>query len=418
MLEERTRRYPAGGAGAWCRVIARARGVGAPGRRLVGRRPAGLVGAAQAAEGATPSIDWESCGAAGRVRHRSPCPSTTATRRDRRSTSRWRACTRATPPAASGRSCSTPVVPAPPGSRTCRSVVDSLPRELRDRFDLVSFDPRGVGDSGAVKCGADIDPLFDQSFSPVDAAERSALVAAFRTVVDACARDSGGAAPARLDRRHGTRPRSAARRDRRSQAHVRGRVVRHVPGNDLRHAVSRAGPGDRPRRRDRSGGRTAPRWRSDKRAGSSARSTTSSPTAPSSAAARSTTAASRARPTTRCVPRAARTAARRRCATRAARSTTPGSTPRSIEALYDGPRRLEGLRRGVGVAPKTATRRRCWRWPTASSGAPRAGWSTTRSMRSGPSRCLDGPLVGDVDAAERLQALATQAAPRGSAPSS
>ena len=45
--------------------------------------------------------------------------------------------------------------------------------ELRDRFDLVSFDPRGVGDSGAVKCGADIDPLFDQSFSPADAAERA-----------------------------------------------------------------------------------------------------------------------------------------------------------------------------------------------------------------------------------------------------
>ena len=46
-----------------------------------------------------------------------------------------------------------------------------------------------------MKCGADIDPLFDQSFSPADAAERTALVAAFRTVVDACARDSGAMLP-------------------------------------------------------------------------------------------------------------------------------------------------------------------------------------------------------------------------------
>ena len=45
-------------------------------------------------------------------------PSTTATRRDRRSISRWRGCPRATRPAASDRWWSTPVVPAPPGSRT------------------------------------------------------------------------------------------------------------------------------------------------------------------------------------------------------------------------------------------------------------------------------------------------------------
>ena len=70
-----------------------------------------------------------------------------------------------------------------------------MPRDLRDRFDLVSFDPRGVGESGAVKCGADIDPLFDESFSPTTAAERADLVAAFRTVVDACARDSAALLP-------------------------------------------------------------------------------------------------------------------------------------------------------------------------------------------------------------------------------
>ena len=83
-----------------------------------------------------------------------------------------------------------------------------------------------------------------------------------------------------------------------------------------------------------------------------------------------------------------------------------------IQALYAGRAGWQELRRCVGSAPKTATPRRCWRWPTASSVAPRAGWSTTRSTRSGRISCLDGPLVGDVDAAARLQALATQAAPR------
>jgi pimeloyl-ACP methyl ester carboxylesterase len=85
--------------------------------------------------------------------------------------------------------------PGAPGIPYVKAVADTLPRELRDRFDLVSFDPRGVGDSGAVRCSADIDPLFDESFSPADAAERSDLVAAFRTVVDACTHASAALLP-------------------------------------------------------------------------------------------------------------------------------------------------------------------------------------------------------------------------------
>lgn len=85
--------------------------------------------------------------------------------------------------------------PGAPGIPYMKSVADTLPRELRDRFDLVSFDPRGVSESGAVRCGADIDPLFDQSFSPTTAAERDALVAAYRSIVDACVRDSAALLP-------------------------------------------------------------------------------------------------------------------------------------------------------------------------------------------------------------------------------
>jgi pimeloyl-ACP methyl ester carboxylesterase len=150
--------------------------------------------AAQAAEGATASVDWESCGAPVEcatisvpVDYGDPVGPTlelAVARVHARDSARR-----------IGSLVVNPGGPGAPGIPYMRSLVASLPRELRDRFDLVSFDPRGVGDSGAVKCGADIDPLFDHSFSPADADERSALVSAFRTVVDACARDSGAQLP-------------------------------------------------------------------------------------------------------------------------------------------------------------------------------------------------------------------------------
>ena len=199
-----------------------------------------------------------------------------------------------------------------------RSLVDSLPRELRDRFDLVSFDPRGVGDSGAVKCGADIDPLFDQSFSPTDAAERSALVAAFRTVVDACARDSGALLPhvSTVDTARDLDRVRAAIGDRKltyvgeSYGTYLGTIYATLFPERVR-AIVLDGAIDPGGRRHRGGPRAGARVRST-------RSTSSSPTAPSSAAARSTTTASRARPTTRCAPAAARYRAPDACATRAA----------------------------------------------------------------------------------------------------
>ena len=85
--------------------------------------------------------------------------------------------------------------PGAPGVPYAEGLVDGLPRELRDRFDLVGFDPRGTGESGAVKCGADIDPVFDQTFSPTTPSQQADLIAAFRTVVDACARDSARLLP-------------------------------------------------------------------------------------------------------------------------------------------------------------------------------------------------------------------------------
>jgi pimeloyl-ACP methyl ester carboxylesterase len=72
-----------------------------------------------------------------------------------------------------------------------QSQVDSLPAALQDRFDIVAFDPRGVGGSGAVDCVDSLDPLFTEQFSPTDADERAALVQAYRQVADGCEARSG-----------------------------------------------------------------------------------------------------------------------------------------------------------------------------------------------------------------------------------
>ncbi|MFF8591006.1 alpha/beta hydrolase [Streptomyces sp. NPDC015220] len=50
--------------------------------------------------------------------------------------------------------------------------------KLRTRYDLVSFDPRGVGRSAGVRCLSDaqLDQYFQQDATPDDAAERAALL--------------------------------------------------------------------------------------------------------------------------------------------------------------------------------------------------------------------------------------------------
>ena len=78
--------------------------------------------------------------------------------------------------------------PGAPGVSYLRATADSLPDRVRDRFDLVAFDPRGSGDTAPVSCPVDIDPLFDQNFSPGTPAEHSKLVDATQRVVDACTR--------------------------------------------------------------------------------------------------------------------------------------------------------------------------------------------------------------------------------------
>ncbi|MFF4831964.1 alpha/beta hydrolase [Streptomyces sp. NPDC001315] len=63
---------------------------------------------------------------------------------------------------------------------------------LRTRYDLVSFDPRGVGRSAGVKCENDqqLDQYFQQDATPDDAAERAKLLDNTKQFNAACEKNS------------------------------------------------------------------------------------------------------------------------------------------------------------------------------------------------------------------------------------
>ncbi|MFF7731035.1 alpha/beta hydrolase [Streptomyces sp. NPDC008001] len=69
--------------------------------------------------------------------------------------------------------------------------------KLRDRYDLVSFDPRGVGDSAGVRCLGDkeTDAANEIDATPDDADEERAALAANKAYVDACAKNSAKILP-------------------------------------------------------------------------------------------------------------------------------------------------------------------------------------------------------------------------------
>ncbi|MCO6734743.1 alpha/beta hydrolase, partial [Streptomyces sp. EL9] len=64
---------------------------------------------------------------------------------------------------------------------------------LHTRYDLVSFDPRGVGRSAPVICQDDrrLDARFQQDATPDDAAERAELLDGTRAFNADCEENSG-----------------------------------------------------------------------------------------------------------------------------------------------------------------------------------------------------------------------------------
>ncbi|MFD4525974.1 alpha/beta hydrolase [Streptomyces sp. NPDC058470] len=69
--------------------------------------------------------------------------------------------------------------------------------KLRTRYDLVSFDPRGVGRSAGVTCESDdqLDEYFQQDATPDDSAEREKLLENTKSFNAACEKNSGKTLP-------------------------------------------------------------------------------------------------------------------------------------------------------------------------------------------------------------------------------
>jgi len=85
--------------------------------------------------------------------------------------------------------------PGGSGVEYVQAAASDLPSELRDRFDIVGFDPRGVGQSDPLNCKADMNAYYRLDFSPDDDAERAALVSGMQAFVDACERNEGSRLP-------------------------------------------------------------------------------------------------------------------------------------------------------------------------------------------------------------------------------
>ncbi len=85
--------------------------------------------------------------------------------------------------------------PGAPARDFAASIASSLPAEIQDRFDIVGVDPRGVGGSDGVDCTDDLDPYYALDWTPQTDAERAALEAGARKIVDACVAADGDILP-------------------------------------------------------------------------------------------------------------------------------------------------------------------------------------------------------------------------------
>lgn len=74
----------------------------------------------------------------------------------------------------------------PGGSGVDLVLADSFGPTLRERFDVVGWDPRGVGDSAALTCGDEVPGFLTEDPSPDDEAEQRAIEAAARAVAEEC----------------------------------------------------------------------------------------------------------------------------------------------------------------------------------------------------------------------------------------
>lgn len=85
------------------------------------------------------------------------------------------------------------VNPGGPGASGVRRVRRgfTVSPEVADRFDVVGFDPRGVGASTPIGCGSTVDAFRASDLAPDTPQELAAMEAAARAVADECAATEG-----------------------------------------------------------------------------------------------------------------------------------------------------------------------------------------------------------------------------------
>ncbi|GAB2812385.1 alpha/beta hydrolase [Streptomyces chlorus] len=81
--------------------------------------------------------------------------------------------------------------PGGPGTVGLPELYDKFPKELRDRYDIVSWDPRGVGESTAVRCFGTAEEAVDWQAKlppfPVGERGQQAFIAAYADLAKRCA---------------------------------------------------------------------------------------------------------------------------------------------------------------------------------------------------------------------------------------
>ena len=125
---------------------------------------------------------------------------------------------------------------------------------VNDRFDLVAFDPRGVGQSSPsidCKVNQETEGLYSAPFTTPENLDVNALLAKDKAYVKRCVALNKGILPyvstANVARDMDAHP----RRDGRQEAQLLRLLVRHVPRRDLLEPLPGQLPGDGARRPDR-----------------------------------------------------------------------------------------------------------------------------------------------------------------------
>ena len=85
--------------------------------------------------------------------------------------------------------------PGAPGTQFARDFASVLPNELRERFDVIGFDPRGSGNTSPVKCEKNLDDVFSADYSPDTPDERTDLAKRLQQLAQSCEARSGHVLP-------------------------------------------------------------------------------------------------------------------------------------------------------------------------------------------------------------------------------